>query len=267
MNINKTEKYNFNDLVEIMDRLRSPEGCPWDIKQTHMSLRQYLIEEVYELIDEIDMGRMEKVCDELGDLLLQIIFHAKIAEENGCFDINDVTDAICRKMISRHTHVFGDAIADTPDEVLVNWDKIKKDEKGQTLHSQSLADVPKSLPALSKSMKVQQKAARIGFDWDNIDLVFSKMEEELSEIKEAISESDSRKIEDEVGDMLFSAVNIARFLNVHPEIALNKATRKFVSRFKVVEQRVLSNSLKLEDMRSEELDKLWDEAKVFLENG
>lgn len=258
------ERYEFKDLIEIMKLLRSENGCPWDREQTHESLKKYLIEETYEVLEVVDLKDNKRLCEELGDVLLQIVFHAQIAQEDDTFDINDVITGICRKMVSRHTHVFGDAKADTPDEVLVNWEAIKKKEKGIESQTAVLKDVPSNLPALMRSFKVQQKAAQVGFDWDNVEDVFKKVEEEINELKEVFRSNNMERITDETGDALFAIVNLARFLKVQPELALTGTINKFINRFEYIEKSGAQVGKKLEDMTLEEMDKLWNEAKIHI---
>jgi tetrapyrrole methylase family protein/MazG family protein len=258
------EQYEFSDLLYIMKRLRSREGCPWDREQTHESLKKYLIEETYEVLDALEANDKDRFCEELGDLLLQVVFHAEIASERGSFNIYDVIDGICRKMISRHTHVFGNVRADTSDQVVKNWEHIKKEEKGITSHTEALKDVPGSLPALIRSYKVQQKAAQAGFDWDNTDDVFKKVLEETQELEKVYKSKNVSRIKDEIGDILFSIVNLARFLKVQPELALSGTIDKFIKRFEYVERMVTRAGKKMEDMNLSELDRLWDEAKEVL---
>jgi len=214
------EKYTFDDLVEIMKILRSENGCPWDRVQNHESLKKYLIEETYEVLEVIDLNDKKRLCEELGDLLLQIVFHAQIASEDNEFDINDVITGICRKMVQRHTHVFGTDKADTAEEVLANWEEIKKKEKGMESQTEVLKSVPSNLPALMRSYKVQQKASQVGFDWKDIDSVFEKVYEEINELRDVYKSKDVERINDELGDVLFSIVNLSRFLKVQPELAL-----------------------------------------------
>lgn len=258
------EKYEFSDLVEIMKILRSENGCPWDREQTHESLKKYLIEETYEVLEAIDLKDKDRFCEELGDLLLQIIFHAQIAAENRNFDINDVITGICRKMIQRHTHVFGDAKAENAEEVLTNWEAIKKKEKGQKSQTEVLKSVPANLPALMRSYKVQQKAAQVGFDWDNIDDVFAKVHEEIKELEDVYKSKNVERIVDETGDVFFALVNLARFLNVHPELALTRTINKFINRFEYIEQESKKMGKRLEDMKLSEMDELWNKAKVHI---
>jgi tetrapyrrole methylase family protein / MazG family protein len=256
------DKYSFQDLVEIMTLLRSENGCPWDKEQTHDSLKKYLIEEAYEVLEAIDLKDKNKIYDELGDVLLQIVFHAQIGKEEGTFDIDDVTTAVCKKMVSRHTHIFGEDKADTPDEVINNWEAIKKKEKGLKSQTGVLKDVPGNLPALMRSYKVQEKAAQVGFDWDNIEDVFEKVNEEINELKDVYESENLERITDEIGDVFFSLVNLSRFLKVQPELALTGTINKFIKRFEYVEQESLKNGRKLEEMSLTEMDELWNKAKV-----
>jgi len=256
------DKYDFSDLLQVMERLRAENGCPWDREQTHESLKIYMIEETYEVLEALDSGDMGKFCNELGDLLLQIVFHAQIAKENGVFDINDVTTEICQKLISRHTHIFGDAKADTAEQVLENWEAIKKKEKQIESQTGVLKDVPSNLPALMRSYKVQQKAAQVGFDWDNIEDVFGKVDEEIQELRDVYRSKNVERITDELGDALFALVNLSRFLRIQPELALTGTVSKFIRRFEYIEQQSAKEGKKLEDMSLAEMDVLWNEAKV-----
>ena len=255
------EKYDFNDLLEIMRRLRGKNGCPWDREQSHESLKRYFIEETYEVLEAIDLKDNKKICEELGDALLQVVFHAQIADENGNFNINDVIDGISRKMVMRHRHVFGDASADTAEDVLSLWEEIKKEEKGAKTVTHVLKDIPSNLPALMRSYKVQGKAADVGFDWDNISDVYKKVYEEIKELEEAEKEGDKAHIEEELGDLLFAVVNLSRFLKVHPELALTATINKFIKRFEYVEERSMQKGKELKNMTLKEMDELWDEAK------
>ena len=255
------KKYTFQDLLEIMTILRSEKGCPWDREQTHESIKRYLIEETYEVIEAMESGDNMKFADELGDLLLQIVFHSKIASEEGNFDINDVISMICTKMIKRHTHVFGEEIVSNSEEVLNNWDEIKREEKGLKSYTQELRDVSSYLPSLMRSYKVQQKAAKVGFDWDDIKDVIKKVKEEIKEVEDVYNTANMGKIEEEIGDLLFAVVNVARFLKVHPEMALRKAIEKFINRFEYIEETAKNSSKTMEEMSLEEMDSLWNEAK------
>ena len=261
MNFERKEKYGFNDLVDIMKILRSPDGCPWDRVQTHESIRQDFIEETYEAIEAIDTNDTELLREELGDVMLQVVFHSVMEEEKGSFDISDVCDEVCKKLIIRHPHVFSDTIADTPEEVLKNWDKIKMNTKSQKSQSEVLASVSKALPALMYSQKIQKKAAKVGFDFENTEDTLNKVEEELSELKTAIKNNDEENMSEELGDLLFSVVNVARFINVNSEKALYDATLKFTERFSKVEQLCNERSIDMAEAPLSTLDSLWDEVK------
>ena len=257
-------RYDLADIIAIMDRLREPGGCPWDREQTHESLKQYLLEETYETIDAINNDDMDELREELGDVLLQVLFHARIAQERGDFDIIDVADTVSRKMILRHPHIFGSVQADTADDVMRNWDAIKKVEKGQATESGMMKRVPQAMPAVMRSMKVQAKAARVGFDWKDVWGAFGKLEEEVRELKEAIEQDMGKeKLTDEFGDVLFAAINVARFIGVHPEFALNGTVVKFIRRFEHVERRAADKGRTLESMKLEEMDSFWNEAKAM----
>ncbi len=258
------DKYSFSELVEIMELLRSEKGCPWDREQDHESLKRYLIEETYEVLEAIDLKDKNKLSEELGDLLLQIVFHAQIGRESGTFDINDVITGISRKMIQRHTHVFGEARADTADEVVDNWEAIKKKEKGIKSQTEVLKDVPSNLPALMRSFKVQQKAAQVGFDWDAAEGVFEKIYEEIKELEDVYRSKNVERINEEMGDVLFSLVNLSRFLKVQPELALTDATNKFIKRFEFIEKEGAREGKKLEEMTLYEMDQLWNKAKIHI---
>lgn len=228
------KNYSFEDFIEIMKRLTSENGCPWDKVQTHESLRRYLIEESYEAIDAIDRNDKENLCEELGDVLLQVIFHSIIAEKNSDFDINDVISTVSEKMIRRHPHVFADKDAETADEVLTNWEEIKKKEKGYSDVTDTLKSIPKSLPALMRAEKVQSKAVKNGFEIENIDIEIDRIEKELAELKKEITVNNSRQME-QIGNLLFSVVNISRILKINPEFALTNAAEKFINRFEYIE--------------------------------
>jgi len=254
--------YPLDPLVDVMDRLLGPEGCPWDREQTHDSLKRYLIEETYEVLDAIECRDVHKLYEELGDLLLQIVFHAELARCQGSFDINDVVDEVTRKMIRRHPHVFGSTRVNGSEQVLVNWDKIKDEEKGTPpIPGGYLDGIPRGLPALLTSEKIQAKAARIGFDWPNIEGAWAKVEEELAELAGARKDGDPSRIKEEVGDLLFAVVNVARFVDVDPEDALRATVRKFHRRFQHIERAAAAKGKKLDDMDLAEMDVLWEEAK------
>ncbi len=249
----------FQNLVEIVEKLRSEEGCPWDKVQTHDTLKRYLLEETYELIEAIEKKDFKGMKEELGDLLLQIVFHSKIAKDEGKFDINDVIDTISTKMINRHPHVFGEASFETPEEVLFQWDDRKKEEG--KLRDSILEGIPIALPALSRAYKIQSRVAKVGFDWDNVEGIFDKLTEEFNELKEAVESGIKDKIEEEVGDVLFSIVNIARFLKIDPETALRKTNQKFEERFKKLEKLASERGKSFKEMTLSEMDALWEEIK------
>lgn len=249
---------NFARLVEIMDKLRGPKGCPWDKAQKREDLKTYLLEETYEVLDAIDEKSDEKLKEELGDLLLQIVFHAQISKEENKFDIEDVCKEINEKLIRRHPHVFSDTEAKTPEMVLKNWEKIKKGEKkGKS----ALEGVPKIFPALLKAYRLQEKAGRVGFDWEETKQVERKVKEEFKELQEAIKEGEKQKIREELGDLLFAIVNLSRFLKIDPEDALQSANEKFIRRFKAVEKKASARGRELHGMTLNEMDALWEEAK------
>lgn len=261
---------NFDELVAIMTRLRAPGGCPWDREQTYESLAPYLLEEAFESFDAIQdaaAGKPENLREELGDLLLQIIFHSQIAEERGDFTIEDVCAAITRKMILRHPHVFGDVKLDTANDVLNNWDELKRAEREITKKNEKakdsiLDDVPLAFPALIEANKLTKKAAKVGFDWEDAEQIFDKLDEETKELKSAISTNEN--VEEEIGDLLFTVVNLARKFDVEPETALKKTNRKFRQRFKFIEAELKKRSVKLEEATLDEMDALWNKAKGSL---
>lgn len=257
----KGNKHDFYALKDIVARLRAPNGCPWDREQTHESLKRYLIEETYETIEAIDAKDPLKICDELGDVLLQVFMHAQIASESGAFDMEDVIDNVATKMIVRHRHVFGDKLASNSAEALSLWDDIKREEKGHTTHAQGLKDVPAHLPALMRGYKIQQKAAKAGFDWDNVDGAWEKVREEMGELEAAVASGSKEDTSDELGDLLFAVVNVSRFVGVHPELALTGTIEKFIRRFSQVESMASKEMRRLEDMTLAEMDILWNEVK------
>src|SRR5712692_7104481 len=254
-------KRTFDQLVQLMATLRAPGGCPWDRKQTLPSLKPFVIEEAYEVVDAIDRDDRRALCEELGDFLLQAVFIAEIAQEEGSFDIDDAITAIHDKLVRRHPHVFGDAQADDAEQVLVNWEKLKNEER-KAENKSVLAGVPRSLPAQLRASRLTEKAARVGFDWRRTDDVFAKLDEEIAEVKQAIDSGDETRVHDEIGDLLFTIANIARKLNVNPEEALQSANRKFTRRFGSMESRVRETGRNVDDLTLEEMDALWDEAKA-----
>ena len=251
-------------LLGVMRKLRAPDGCPWDREQTNESLKADLIEEAYEVIDAIEGGNVSHLEEELGDLLLQVVFHSQICQEDGHFEFSDVANGISDKLVRRHPHVFGEVQVSGTGEVLQNWDAIKKAEKkGEGDKPSSIVSgIPKHLPALQKAHQIQKRAARAGFDWDNIDDVFAKLHEEIDEVKEAIKREHEEDIRDELGDLLFSVVNVSRFLGHNPEELLNHNIKKFVRRFQHVEAQVHASGRDFKQFTLEELDAFWDEAKA-----
>ncbi len=245
----------FNRLLEIMDDLR--EKCPWDRKQTIQTLRQQTIEELYELADAITDQDWKSIKEELGDLLLHIVFYAKIGKEQQQFTIDDVINGICEKLIYRHPHIYGDVKVENEEEVKQNWEKLKLKE-GKT---SVLSGVPVSLPALVKAMRLQSKAKQVGFEWDNIDQVWDKVREEIEELHEVVQQGNANEIEDEFGDVLFSLVNYSRFLKVDAENALERTNKKFIRRFQQMEQMATAQGKTLDEMSLTEMDGLWNEVK------
>lgn len=259
-------KYGFDDLVDIVTILRSPGGCPWDKEQTHKSIRSNFIEETYEAVEAIDTEDSNLLREELGDVMLQVALHSEIEREKGSFDIGDVADGICKKLIVRHPHVFGNVTADTTDEVLKNWDAIKKQTKGQQSHTETLESVPRVLPALMRSLKVQHRAARAGFDWPDVSGALSKVHEELAELEETMENGDKAACGDELGDLLFAAVNVARFIDAEPEEALTASCDKFIRRFTLCEKFASQSGREMDKMTEAELDNLWCKAKKVLQS-
>ena len=249
------------DLVAVMDRLRSPGGCPWDAEQTHESLVPYAIEETHELVEAIESGDRADVVEELGDLLLQVVFHAQLAREEDLFDIRDVVRSIVEKLIRRHPHIFGDVTVSDADEVLVNWEAIKRTEKGYEDRKSLLDGVPKALPALLRAMEISKRAAKAGFEWNDIDGVFAKLDEELKELHEARARGDREHIADEIGDLLFTAVNLARFEHVDAEDALQRMVTRFIARFQLMEHAAAARGQSLTDLGMDEMESLWGQAK------
>ena len=261
VNFEYKSAYDMSDFRKIIEVLRSPGGCPWDIEQTHESIRRNLLEEAYEVCEAIDQKNPEHLREELGDLLLQIIFHTRIEEENGTFNLDDVADSSCKKLIYRHPHVFGNVDVSGSDEVIQNWDELKKKEKAQTTVTKTMTDVAESLPALWRAEKVQKKARKVGFDWPEVSTAMDKLHEELSELEQAQEQGDKAHIEEELGDLLFSAVNVARFMDIDPETALHKSCEKFIKRFEYIETEATKSGRKLQDMTLEEMDELYRACK------
>lgn len=256
VNFHVAARYGMEDLLHIMALLRTPEGCPWDRVQTHQSIRQNMLEEAYEAADAIDHMDMDNLKEELGDVLLQVVFHSRMAQEAGVFSFDDVVDGICRKLVYRHPHVFGTAEAANQSEALSAWEARKQEEKGQKTAADTLDSVARALPALTRASKLQGKAAKAGFDWENIGPALDKLSEELEELKIALR--DSSNVEEELGDLLFAAVKVGRFAGVDGEAALEKACEKFIRRFKRVEE-LAPGPLDRLDVPA--LEALWREAK------
>lgn len=259
INFENKPKYGVYDLQKLIAILRAPGGCPWDAEQTHESIKRNFLEEAYEAVEAIEEESTEHLCEELGDVLMQVVFHAGIEEDAGRFNLDDVADNVCRKMILRHPHVFADTTVSGSDEVLKNWDEIKRTEKSQETVTSSIQSVAKSLPALWRAEKIQKKAAKVGFDWPDVWGAMDKLAEELTEVSDAVGGEGN--IEEELGDLLFSVVNVALFMGVDPEEALGKACDKFTSRFSYVESEALKQGKILTEMTLEEMETLYQEGK------
>ena len=261
MDFQYKETYDISDLIRIMRILRAPDGCPWDRVQTHESIRQNFIEETYEAVEAIDKGDSPLLKEELGDVLMQVIFHSLMEEEAGRFDFNDVCNDVCQKLIIRHPHVFGNIEADTPEEVLKNWDAIKMQTKSQKSTADSVDDAARSLPALMRAQKVQKRSAQSGMDFRSAEEAAQKVPEEQRELFTAIESGDKAKIEEELGDLLFSVVNIARFAGVDAEQALYRSTDKFAKRFRAVESLADERGIDMKNAPDSLIDSLWEEIK------
>lgn len=252
----------FDELIEIMAKLRGEGGCPWDREQTHQSIKPYFVEETYEVLEAIDEGDPAKLREELGDVLLQVVFHARMAEEAGAFTIADVLQAITQKLVRRHPHVFGDRQVDTAQEVLFNWEEIKRAERQRTNGAASALDgVPRELPALLRAHRLQEKASRVGFDWKEAAEVLHKVEEEIGELRGAMEQRSGERMEAEFGDLLFSLVNLSRFIAVNPEEALRKTIARFIARFRFIEEELARRGRTLKEATLPEMDALWERAK------
>lgn len=261
MEFQRKDKYSMEDLLQIMRILRAPDGCPWDREQTHQSIRNCFIEETYEAIEAIDTEDPVLLQEELGDVLLQVLFHAQLEQETGRFDFSDVVDGEAKKMVERHPHVFGSVTVGGTEDVLTNWDAIKKKSKDQKTQTEVLQSVSKALPALMRSQKVQQKAAKAGFDWPDVSGALDKVEEETAELREAIHTGGKEACAEELGDLLFSVVNVARFLDANAEQSLSEACEKFIARFQKVETLAQTRDIDMMSAGADELDRLWKEAK------
>ena len=264
VNFDFKDRYDINDLLKIMELLRSPGGCPWDAEQTHESIRNSLIEETYEVIEAINKKDKVLLQEELGDVLLQVVFHSQIEKEEESFDFTDVCDGVCKKLVERHPHVFGSVSVESTDDVLKNWDDIKRKSKGQKTQGSAMEKIPKEMPALMRGEKIQSKARKAGFDWEEIDGAFEALESEIRELKEAMKSGQQKDIENEMGDVLFSCVNVSRFLKVDPELALTASNEKFITRFLEVERLANEQGINMKEKSIEELDELWKQAKINL---
>jgi len=261
--VSESANDRFGELVQIMARLRGENGCPWDREQTHASIKPYLLEETYEVLESIDENDPAKLEEELGDLALQVVFHAQMADEAGLFTIADVLRGINEKLRRRHPHIFGDVKADTAQEVLFNWEQIKKLEREKAQGRASVLDgVPRELPALLRAHRLQEKASRVGFDWNEARQVFQKVEEELAELRAAMESEQPDRMEAELGDLLFSLVNLGRFIAVNPEDALRKTIARFIARFQYIEEELARRGAAPGQVTLEEMDALWAEAKA-----
>ena len=252
---------DFHDLLQVMNTLRDEDGCAWDREQTHESLKKYLIEECYEVLEAIDMNDEDKIIEELGDVLLQVIFHAQIGKEEGYFNINDIIKGVTNKMINRHPHIFKNVESKNSQQVLESWENLKSQEKGYDSYTDTLKHVPKNLPGLMRADKVQQKAAKVGFDWECVEPAMEKVLEELQEVRDVYKGNNRAKIIEEVGDLVFSTVNVARLLDIEPEFAVNYTIDKFINRFQYIEESARNRNLDLKNMSLAEMDALWNESK------
>ncbi len=259
MNFEIKEKYNFEDLLKIITVLRSDNGCMWDKEQNHKSIRKNFIEEVYEAIEAIDTDDVDLLREELGDVLLQIVFHAEMEREIGSFDMDDVCDGVCKKLVYRHPHIFSDVKVDSTKEILSNWEELKKAEKGRKSTTDSMQNIAKSLPSLMRAAKIGKYAAKVGFDWDTAEASLEKVREETDEILDAIRGNGN--IEEELGDLLFAVVNLSRHLKVDAEQALYKANEKFISRFEKVEQEITRKNSTFDETPLEDMEKIWQSVK------
>lgn len=258
------DNYDINDFLRLVTVLRSPGGCPWDRKQTHESIKKNFIEETYEVVEAINKADAEGLKEELGDVLLQVAMHSEMESEKGSFDFNDVVNDICKKLVVRHPHVFGDAAAQSSDEALQNWDQVKLKTKGMKKQGEAMIKVPREFPALMRAQKVQEKAAKAGFDWDDINGAVDKLHEEIDELETALAADVGKDIEEEFGDVLFSCVNVSRFIGADSEEALTASTDKFIKRYLLVEKLAADEGLDMKTASIEELDKLWNKAKIII---
>ena len=254
-------KYTMDDFIDIMKKLRAPDGCPWDKEQTHASIRNNFLEETYEVVDAIDRNDSVDMCEELGDVLMQVVFHAVMAEEEEKFNFSDVVDGVCKKLVYRHPHVFGDVVAETSEKVLDNWDKLKRVEKSQETYTDTLKSVPAAFPALLRAQKVQKRASKAGYDFTDVSEAFSKIGEETCELENELSKGDKTALTDEIGDLLFSIVNVGRILGIDCEEALSRSTVKFTDRFEKAENYIIADGYDIKELSADKLDEYWNKAK------
>ena len=254
----KSYTVEFERLIEIMHALRSENGCEWDKEQTHESLRQYLIEEAYEAVEAIDSMDMNLLKEELGDLLLHVVFHARLGEEKGNFDINDILAGINEKLIRRHPHVFGENREKDIEKLKMDWEELKQKEG----RASRIDGVPSNMSGLQRAFRLQEKAATTGFDWDNVEDIWAKIDEEIEEVRKASDDGNQNELEEEIGDLIFSAVNLSRFMGVNPEDALRRTIKKFETRFKSIEKAAEENGRNIMDLSLEEMDKIWESSKI-----
>ena len=262
MDYPKKETYDFNDLVEIVKILRAPGGCPWDRAQTHQSIRKNFIEETYEAIEAIDKNDTALLKEELGDVLLQVALHAEMEREAGTFGMDDICDGLCKKLIIRHPHVFGDKNAEDESQALQNWDAVKMQTKNQTTQAQAMESISRALPSLMRAEKIQRKSAKSGFDWENVHGALGKLLEEFNELTVAIDHGTVENQSEELGDLLFSAVNVSRYLDIDSERALYDANEKYIKRFSMVEQLANERGIDMKTAELSQLDSLWEEVKI-----
>ncbi len=256
------DRYDMSDFLKLIAVLRAPGGCPWDREQTHESIKKNLIEETYETIEAIDKKSVSGLREELGDLLLQVALHSEMECENGNFDFGDIVDDLCKKLVIRHPHVFGDLEAKNGKEALAGWDEIKRQTKGYKSQSESMVSVPRELPALMRAQSVQKKAAKVGFDWADVQQVLGKLSEEISEFKSALS--CNQNVGEEFGDILFTCVNISRFIDLDSEEALTASTDKFINRFTEMEKQVKAEGREINTLSATELEEYWEKAKIAI---
>ena len=266
MDFQEKPRYGFDDLMEIVQILRAPGGCPWDRAQTHQSIRKNFIEETYEAIEAIDTEDTALLREELGDVLLQVALHSEMEREAGTFDMSDVCDELCKKLIIRHPHVFGDKSAENEQQALQNWDAVKMQTKQQKTQTEAMQSVSRALPSLMRSEKVQHKAAKVGFDWKAVDGALEKIKEECHELKVAVDHGSIEQQEEELGDLLFSVVNVSRFLIIDSVTALDKACDKFIQRFSMVESLAVERGIDMKNAQLSQLDSLWEEVKIKIKD-